>query len=344
MSTNQAWDMKYKPKKPEELLYPTKQIEEFVTNIFETNTIPGNILFQGKAGSGKTSTVDVIINQFVKGPYDVFTFEDYKKESIDKFEQWLRNSGNSIKRIAKAEEFERKQHIMPDASIIRLKNGLLEKYQKKVSVLATSNDISGFEDAIIRRFTVLNYIVKLDDYNTPQIIKRMEYILKNENVEYEETDIQNHISQYEWFTPAQIIKDMQLKVNKTSGKFDGNISVISNILDEDTLLIHDIYKKLLEKMENSTKRDLVLMWKGKTSLFPEIRKIQEIITGNKSVNYHLIFKELIENTELPLPVKLSLIKYHEDLDTKIYKDQHFVASIFQLIKVYSQLNENVKKD
>jgi len=337
---NRTWDYKYKPKTFNELIYPSKDIMVHLKQIEKDEMVAGNLLFVGPAGSGKTSTSDVITKFFVSGVHDLFSFQDYKKDSIDQFEIWLRNVGNSTKRIAKMEEFERNPNTMPNGSILRLKNGLLENYQSKVSCIATSNNIAGFEEAIKRRFVILDFNVDIDEFNREELTRKLKFILTEEKIEFTDDDVNAHINEYTQFTPAQIIKDMEVKC--VSGKLDVSISVAETV-DANNQMVIDTFQKLNKSLQNMTKLDLVKIYKGRMKIPSDLRKLQEYLTGNKDVNYSLIYDKLHVLKDLPLPIYHSITEWHENDRDKIYHDQHFINLLFRCIKIHGQLNENVKK-
>ena len=263
---NASLDAKYSPNTPEEYIYISEDMKTYTDKIMKDKQIQGHVLLYGHTGWGKSSFANMIRKYLVQSQVkdkrivkDVVFITDYKVADIERL-KGLMNSVSSTKTVVVFEEFERKNIITSTSFVASLKDLIgTAKFQEKVSIIATSNNIIGIDPAIIGRFVYkTEFTGKLTDYMIPQIVKRLQEIIKIEfgkEVESEEIklwlennrtgsmrDILNEVQKYEGIPTTTIDIEKQRTVN--------------------TRLIKSI-KVVFEYLKTLSQQNLINLYEGK---------------------------------------------------------------------------------
>ena len=183
-SVNQLllWE-KWRPKTSEDIILLPR-----VRKYFE-NGINGNYIFYGHYGTGKTSLARILIGKYSKDKTflelnsSLFTSIDVLRNQIEDFCKFspMMDTGDGIKYIF-LDEFERVSAQFQDAF-----KAFIEKYNKNVRFIITTNHINKISDGIKSRIPQINFdcqTVDEEKYLKQEIFKRVkDLVLPSEGVE-----------------------------------------------------------------------------------------------------------------------------------------------------------------
>lgn len=176
---------KYRPKKIEDLVLINKEFGEKLQSWKEKGELSGHILLYGPAGTGKSSTVSVILNELNVSDY--ITINGSDKTGVDDTRKVIEYASvPPIEgcKIVVFEEFERLSQQAQDS----LKY-ILEKYSSWCKFIFTTNNINKVSQPIVSRCEVYPF-TSLDVQSfTVKIIN----ILTNENVKFSTDDVTEYI-------------------------------------------------------------------------------------------------------------------------------------------------------
>ena len=177
------WVEKYRPMLIEDCILPEsvkKQFQQFIAK----GEVP-NLLLSGTAGTGKTTIARALCNE-LNCDYIVINGSDEGRQ-IDTLR-------TKIKQFASAVSFEGKTKVvildeadyMNRDSVQPALRGFIEQFAENCRFIFTCNYANRLIDPLHSRTTVIDF--KLAPSDRPvlasKFLKRMEYILNNENVEY----------------------------------------------------------------------------------------------------------------------------------------------------------------
>lgn len=180
---------KYRPTKIEDIVNPTGDNNDFIKKLQywkETGKIDTHLLFFGPAGTGKSSTVRVILNEL--GITDTLIINGSDKTGIDDTRKLMDYASippfNDGIKIVVIEEFERMSPQAQDS----LKY-VLETYSGWCRFILTTNNIAKVTTPIISRCELYNF----KELNRAEFVQKIVSILTNEQIEYGMDDIANFI-------------------------------------------------------------------------------------------------------------------------------------------------------
>ena len=177
------WVEKYRPMAIQDCILPEsvkKQFQQFIAK----GEVP-NLLLSGTAGTGKTTIARALCNE-LNCDYIVINGSDEGRQ-IDTLR-------TKIKQFASAVSFEGKTKVvildeadyMNRDSVQPALRGFIEQFAENCRFIFTCNYSNRLIDPLHSRTTVIDF--KLAPSDRPvlasKFLKRMEYILNNENVEY----------------------------------------------------------------------------------------------------------------------------------------------------------------
>jgi len=191
-SVNQLllWE-KWRPKTLDDMVLLPRIREYF------TNGVPNNFIFYGHYGTGKTTLARILIGKYDKSkPHlelnsSLFTSIDVLRNKIDDFCKFssIMDAESDMKYVF-LDEFERVSAQFQDAF-----KAFIEKYNKNVRFIITTNHIHKISDGIKSRIPQINFDclnVEEEKYIQQQIFLRIrDVILLDENKTLPKQDIVN---------------------------------------------------------------------------------------------------------------------------------------------------------
>ena len=332
MSTNttyKAWFEKFRPKTIDDLIFPKvlngeEKEPEYIKHIFTTfyneEFIRGNVLSYGPGGFGKTSLNKIIQGKIIKHPNDIFIL-DRKVESVDKLKVWLQQKpAQSRQKIVIIEEMDR----LSDQAQLVLKDGPLEKYQDRVTFLATTNNPEKLDPALVTRF---NYRLYFKDLDEEQAIQRMNYILTEEKVEFQKEDVINFVKNYIKRGLRELISN--LEVNSVTGKFVFDVNKALNLTGNEDYIIQTVswLFATLNSYDKAKANSIVSNINSDQTFAQYYNYITNLIKTDLLLNYDYIYKNLIESDYIDFGLKSIIIEDYQNIDIVKMKNFHFLGTL-----------------
>ena len=240
IGNSSVWYEKYKPQCIEDLILPS-DLKNELQNMVNKKDLPNLGLFSSKPGTGKSSTCNAIL-------------EELNVESI-----WINGSLSSgidvlrgqIQKFASTGSLddELKYVVIDEADYLNSNStqpafrGFLDEFSSNCRFIFTGNYKDKLIEPLISRLQCIDY----DNFSKEQMIKpifeRLSFILKNENIEFDQKDL---IPVINTFYPS--IRNMIGALQKSSqtGKF------IPTDLDDT-----NIYDKVMQVATVSTYLDMI---------------------------------------------------------------------------------------
>lgn len=233
---NFIFELKYRPKKIEDLILPEEIKSQFLT-IIKNKKIP-NLLLSGQAGIGKTTSAFCFVNEL---------------ELSYKYINMSKNTGidiirNQVETFASTASFDGGKKVIIGDECDRLSQqaldslkGIIDEFSNNCTFIFTSNSKYKLPDPIISRFQEIDFIIpknKKKDMMS-QTLKRLIEISKLENIEFEKKALMILI---QTFFPdfRKCLNELQ----KISMQGSVTIESIKNNIISD---IDDYFKALKEK-------------------------------------------------------------------------------------------------
>lgn len=243
MTDNLPFSEKYRPRKISDLILDNI-ISNKINNIVENKDIP-NIIFTGKSGIGKTSTIHAIARQIYPREYHDSIIELNASD-----DRGIKSVHDTIINFCKRKvEFKEgyAQHkllILDEADNItpkaqRLINSIMEKYPTTRFAFTCNNS-----SAVIESIQSRCIIIRFTKPPVEKFIDRIKFICSKESIEYEQDGLEY------LFDICQ--KDLRKTLNmlelvyRAEGKITiSNILRISDIPSQDTL--NDLLNSIINK-------------------------------------------------------------------------------------------------
>ena len=176
---------KYRPKKIEDLVLINKEFGEKLKQWKTSGTIGNHLLLYGSPGTGKTSSVNVILNELNVSDY--ITINGSDKTGVDDTRRVIEYASVPPIQGTKIVVFEEFERLSPQAQD-SLKY-VLEKFSSWCNFIFTTNNINKVTQAIISRCQVFAF-TQLD---VESYTKKILDILTKEQISFEEQDVIEYI-------------------------------------------------------------------------------------------------------------------------------------------------------
>lgn len=317
------WNEKYRPKTLDELSLPERYKQDF-RRIIERGSLP-NLLFSGPPGGGKTTLALILCSKngvlFNKSDNLLMANGSSKKERSINFvdqvvEPFLKHppAGDKYKIVFMDEA----DNITPDA--YDSWRGIIEKYHKAYGRFVwTGNYISKIPDPVQSRFTpyIFQQIPK------ELVLEYCQSILKSEQIDYIDKDVN--------FIINQLYPDVRRVVNILQRcSWEGKLVVDRDaVMTNERVLISNVVEivSLIGKEEDK-------------KIGPVVNKMVEILSS-QDIEFRNIYTELFFMKKIPAPVKITVNKYSNSHQGCLIPHMHFMAMIFEIIKVLQDYRKAV---
>ena len=332
--SNIAWYRKYKPQNIDEIIFPNvinekpadpNDIKDKFKKMIENRIIPGNILSYGPGGFGKSSLSEVLIKEIIKHQKDIFKMRTKKVQEVEELSAWLNHApvGSPMK-IVFIEEADK---LTPEAQNL-LKDGLMEKYQGKVSFIATTNKPHKLDGALRTRF---NFRLNFKELDPEVAFTYVENILQKENIEYDREKIFDFVKRNIKMGLRDLTNLLEISV-KDNKLTEINESLNSHNNEDYIIQVIEYLIKLLETYEPKKIEEILISSTSDETFNTYYQAILKIIKNDPFIDWDYIYRELSEK-DFALDLISVLHDNYQELEKKIFPAQHFIASFIQMVMV-----------
>jgi len=273
MTKEFLWCEKYRPKTIEDCVLP-KDIKDTFKGIVESGEVQ-NLLLSGGAGCGKTTIAKALCNEMDSDWILINCSED---GNIDTLRTKIRNFASSVSisggtKVVILDEFDyaNAQSMQPAL------RGFIEEFAKNCRFILTCNFKNRIIEPLHSRCTNIEFRIPKSEKPklAAEILKRIEYILDEEGVGYEERvlaqlvmrhfpDFRRVINELQRYSVAGIIdigilsKIGSIKINElTTAMKNKNFAdvrkwVVDNLDNDQTRIFRKIYDGLYETTESQS--------------------------------------------------------------------------------------------
>jgi len=220
---NILWVEKYRPKKIEDCILPEAQKKPFQEYV-NRKEIP-NIILSGSAGVGKTTVARAMCEE-IEADYILINGSD--ESGIDTLRVKIKGFASSVSLMGgrKVVIIDEADYLSPAAQAAF--RGVIEEFSSNCSFIFTCNFKNRIIQPLHSRCAVIDF--KLVNGQKAKMaaafMKRVEYILKNENVEYDQKVVAELITKF--FPDYRRVLN-ELQRYGVSGKVD--VGILANVSD-----------------------------------------------------------------------------------------------------------------
>lgn len=231
------WVEKYRPKTVEDTILPADlkaTFQEFVN----TKNVP-NLILAGGPGVGKTTVARAMLDEIGA---DYIVINGSMNGNIDTLRNEIKNYASTISFVGgrKYVILDEADYLNPQSTQPALRN-FMEEFSSNCGFILTCNYVNRIITPLHSRCSVVNF--KIVNGNKKklavQFIKRVEDILKKENVEYDKAVVAEMIMKYlpDW---RRVLNELQRY--SVTGKID--VGILTSVANAN---IKDLFKQLKDK-------------------------------------------------------------------------------------------------
>lgn len=320
MASKYMWVEKYRPRELEDVILPDEYRKTF-NKYIEDKEIP-HLLFYGGPGSGKSTVARILIDKILKNSADVMKINGSSKTGVDvmrdQVEDFLRckSFGSKFKIV-----FIDEADYLSNNSQAALRN-IFESFYKNGRFLMTCNYPHKFIEGIFSRCQDFEF----KNLQPLQIKSQCNTILKSENIEYDEKDVEKIISTY-YPDIRKIVGFMNSKA------LDGKLEFSSDDLKSNESKVKVHFLNLIKGIKT----------KDRNLLKESLENISQI-TSSSELDYISLYKDLFENAISDFFVKVLINDYIKNHNDHMIPSMNFMAFLYAVIKAYAEKNKitNVK--
>lgn len=231
---NLIWVEKYRPSKLSDCILP-EDLSGIFNGMIETKKIP-NMLFYGKAGTGKTTVAKAIANEL---GMDYILINCSEDKGIDTLRTKIRHYASTVSLSGNGKLIILDEFDYATTAIQTGLRGAIEEFAKNCRFILTGNYKSRIIDPLQSRCTGIDFTVPTKEKAkvATEILDRIKFILDTEKVEYEVSVLANLIKRH--------FPDIRRVINELQ-KYSSTGKIDVGILSQGSC---DSYKELLTFMK-----------------------------------------------------------------------------------------------
>ncbi len=323
-----SWAEKYRPRTLDDLIFPSNNIKNVVEKWYSVGYISENVLLFGKPGTGKSTLIKILVNDFIKNAKDVFIL-GRKVDDIDKLGGWIQSAPVASKfKIVVVEEIDR----LSPAAFLQLKEKYMEKFQGQVAFLGATNNPHKVDPAVRTRF---NLKINFDNLPFEQIATRLKKVLDQEKVQYDPDQIDQFAQKHAKKGMRELLNLLQIA--SITGQFDPSaLGALVGITEEDNIVKLADY---IIKFNNAVDKNLIeVLYKNPLdpNYYEKYGKVwvqlENLVNNFPDIDYDYIYNKLITEQDYSLNIKKTLMNSYNNLEFKIFKNLHFLAGLVETIE------------
>ena len=278
MSNDFLWVEKYRPRKLADTILPDS-LKQVFQRIVDTGELP-NMLFTGTAGLGKTTVAKALCNEL---ELDYILINGSEEGNIDTLRTKIKQFASSISLQGgyKVVILDEADYLNPQSTQPALR-GFIEEFSNNCRFLLTCNFKNRIIEPLHSRCGVYEFNTSKKDMITlcEQFMARAEYILRQENVDYNKQTVVDLIMKHapDW---RRILNELQRQSmvgivatgsNDHTGSFDSLFTylkdkdfkkmrqwVVNNIDTDASAIFRGLYDRMYDKLKPQSIPQLVLI-------------------------------------------------------------------------------------
>ena len=238
---NFLWTEKYRPRNISNTILPDDLKSTF--DDFIKNGIP-NLLLSGGPGVGKTTTAKAMLDQVGS---DYMIINGSMNGGIDTLRNDIKSYASTVSMNGKRKFviLDEADYLNPQSTQPALRN-FMEEYSKNCGFILTANYKNRIIEPLHSRCSVIEFIIHKEDKPVlaNKFLQRVQYILKEENVDYDKKAVVELIIKHfpDW---RRIINELQRY--SSSGKID--VGILTQMSDASfNTLVRALKKKDFNEM------------------------------------------------------------------------------------------------
>lgn len=298
---------KYRPSKLEDLVFINDEYENKFRSWVQNKFIDSHLLLYGHPGTGKSSSINVLINEL--GITDFIRLNISDKTSIDDMRKVIEYASvppmNNQFKLVILEEFERASKQAQSS----LKY-VTEQYSNWCRFIFTTNDISKIDEAIISRCQTYHF----NSLKFNEFVTRIVTILRNENISF--ANAETIVKYVETYYP-----DLRACLNSIAGH------TINNVLQPLNSNENYSVDKFTTVLTSFQKMDLLSLKKFISESIPT----EEIILFYQFMYNHL---EMITTNQSDWDkILIKIAEYLYKHETVAYTDINLISCLIEIKEI-----------
>lgn len=232
------WTERYRPKKVADCILPD-QYKKIFQQFVDQKNVP-NLILAGGSGIGKTSVAIAMLKEL---GCDYIVINASKDGNIDTLRYEIQQFASSMSILGEGRKYvilDEADYLNANSTQPALRN-FMEEYAANCGFILTCNIKNRIVEPLHSRCSVIDFKISKKDAATlaSQFMKRVEKILKEENVDYEKAAVAGVITKFypDW---RRVLNELQTYAS--IGKIDAGI--LSNLEEAS---IGDLIKLIKEK-------------------------------------------------------------------------------------------------
>ena len=258
MSNDFLWVEKYRPRKIADTILPDS-LKQVFQKVVDTGELP-NMLFTGTAGLGKTTVAKALCNEL---ELDYILINGSEEGNIDTLRTKIKQFASSISLQGgyKVVILDEADYLNPQSTQPALR-GFIEEFSNNCRFLLTCNFKNRIIEPLHSRCGVYEFNTSKKDMITlcEQLMARAEYVLRQENVDYDKQTVVNLIMKHapDW---RRILNELQRQsmVGIVASQSTDHTSTYDSLF---TYLKDKDFKKMRQWVVNNIDTDASAIFRG----------------------------------------------------------------------------------